>query len=136
MIRAVLDSNVYISALLFGRNPRIVIELAQVGAFETFTSAQIVDEIEEVLRRKFGWSQSRIRAAAKRTWRAAAEMDPEQALTDCPDPDDNRVLECAVAGVAHFIVTGDRDLLQLQPYRGVSIMTPRVFLDAVRPGII
>lgn len=131
MIRVVLDSNVYISALLFGGNPRKIVELAQTGAFHTFTSSPIVAEIEEVLRRKFAWREARIRAAADATWRIATQVECGEELTDCPDPDDNRVLECAIAGRAHFIITGDRDLLELHPYRRVSIVSPRVFLDAV-----
>ena len=131
MIRVVLDSNVYISALLFGGNPRMVVELAQMGAFPTLTSPHIVAEIEEVLQRKFAWRETRIRSAANATWRTATLTLPTARITDCPDADDNRVLECAVAGRAHFIVTGDRHLLDLHPFRRISIVTPRQFLDAV-----
>jgi uncharacterized protein len=44
--------------------------------------------------------------------------------------DDNRVLECAVKGSAHYIVTGDRHLLKLGTYESISIVTVRQFLDA------
>ena len=131
MIRVVLDSNVYISALLFGGNPRRVMELAQAGVFQTFTSPEIIEEIEDVLRRKFGWRETRIRGAANATWRIAMQAARAEELKDCPDPDDNRILECAVAGRAHFIITGDRDLLGLHPYRRIAIVSPRAFLDAI-----
>lgn len=49
------------------------------------------------------------------------------------DPDDNRVLECAVAGKADYIVSGDRHLLKLKAHAGIPIPTARQFLDAVAP---
>jgi uncharacterized protein len=51
------------------------------------------------------------------------------------DPDDDRVLECAIAGRADFIVSGDRHLLKLGSYDGVSILTVRNFLDRINPSI-
>jgi putative PIN family toxin of toxin-antitoxin system len=131
VIHVVLDSNIYISALLFGGNPRSVVELAQMGAFQAFSPEHIGAEVEEVLRRKFAWRETRIQAAANATWRTAIQTGPTARIADCPDPDDNRVLECAVAARAHFIVTGDRHLLDLNPYRRISIVSPRQFLDAV-----
>lgn len=50
------------------------------------------------------------------------------------DPDDNRVLECAVAGHADYIVSGDRHLLNLKVHAGIPIVTARQFLDAIVPG--
>jgi predicted nucleic acid-binding protein len=48
----------------------------------------------------------------------------------CRDPDDDRILECALAASAEVIVTGDRDLLDLGAFRDTPIMTPRQFLDS------
>jgi predicted nucleic acid-binding protein len=50
------------------------------------------------------------------------------------DPDDNRVLECALAGEANYIVSGDRRLLQLSSYEGIPILTVWQFMDAVETG--
>jgi predicted nucleic acid-binding protein len=47
------------------------------------------------------------------------------------DPDDNRVLECAVAGRADYIVSGDRHLLNLKQHAGIAILTAREFLDGL-----
>jgi putative PIN family toxin of toxin-antitoxin system len=136
MISAVLDSNVYISALLFGGNPRRVVDLAHGTAFSTFLSQAMVDEIEDVLRRKFQWSEVRIRAAGAATWRLAARVNPSVQVDACPDPDDNRVLECAIACQAHFIVTGDHHLLDLQSFRGITIINSRQFLEIVRNDLM
>ena len=53
---------------------------------------------------------------------------PHIAVSDCRDPEDNKFLELAVSGNADCIVTGDKDLLALNPYRGVQIVTPKEFL--------
>ena len=132
MTPVVLDSNVWISALLFGGNPRAIVELAEAGEIQAFVSIELIEEVEETLRVKFRWPDSRIRKAAAQAWRAATLIRPGFELADCADPDDNRILECAVASSAQSIVTGDRHLLALHPYRGVFILTPKQFLDAAR----
>ena len=48
----------------------------------------------------------------------------------CRDPDDDRILEVALNGMADLIVSGDQDLLSLDPFRGIRVMTPRAYLDA------
>jgi putative PIN family toxin of toxin-antitoxin system len=48
------------------------------------------------------------------------------------DPADNRYLECAVEGAADHLVSGDQDLLDVQEYGGVRIITPKAFLDVLR----
>jgi uncharacterized protein len=52
------------------------------------------------------------------------------AVSICDDPDDNRILECALAAEASFIVTGDNDLLRLKRFGAAEIITPRAFVDA------
>ena len=71
-----------------------------------------------------------VRRAAAKTWRAAHIIKTESEVNDCSDADDNRVLECALTAHAGFIVTGDRHLLRLHPYRNIQILNPRQFLDA------
>ncbi|HUA86348.1 MAG TPA: putative toxin-antitoxin system toxin component, PIN family [Bryobacteraceae bacterium] len=129
MIRAVLDSNVYISAVVFGGNPRAILQLAEHGAIACFTSTRVVEEIEGTLASKFQWSETRIRSVGRRAWRAARQAQTQIKITDCADPDDNRILECALSACANFMVTGDRHLLVLNLYRGIPILRPREFLD-------
>ncbi|HTR37475.1 MAG TPA: putative toxin-antitoxin system toxin component, PIN family [Bryobacteraceae bacterium] len=130
MISAVLDCNVYISALVFGGNPRKIIELAQQGAFEIHISPPIRRDVERVMEIKFQWPKARIREATSYLWTLAQPVVPRHSVADCVDPDDNRVLECALETKADVIVTGDRHLLQLHPYRGISILAPKRFLEA------
>jgi uncharacterized protein len=124
-----LDSNVYISALLFGGNPRLVIECAEAGLFELAVSLPIRTEVERVLRSKFRWPPPRVHEAARHLWSLATTVSPSPTVADCSDPDDNRVLECAMEASALAIVTGDAHLLELHPYRGIAILTPKEFLE-------
>jgi putative PIN family toxin of toxin-antitoxin system len=81
----------------------------------------------------------RTREALLRTWRKAAVMFPEAALReqvrDCRDPDDDKFLELALAIGARAIVTGDADLLVLDPWRGVRIVKLTDFEKVVLPLI-
>ena len=129
MISVVLDSNVFLSALLFGGNPRRVIELVERGVIQAAISAPIKSEVERILEEKFNWPRNRITETTNYLWQIALTFEPTVRVSDCRDPDDNPVLECALAGAAIAIVTGDRDLLDLHPYRGISILTPRQFLE-------
>ena len=130
MTCAVLDSNVYVSALVFGGNPRTVLELAEAGLFEVSVSEPIKAEVERILAEKFSWPKDRINAAESYLWTLAHSINPQLIVSDCSDPDDNRVLECALESHARVIVTGDNHLLKLHPYRDTSILTPKQFLQA------
>jgi len=129
MIRVVLDSNIYISALLFGGNPRRILQLAEESAFELAVSPEIRSEVEETLLEKFRWTGTEVAWVADRLWPHAQLVIPESSISDCSDPDDNRVLECALDSPARVVVTGDRHLLALDPWRGIRIVTARAFLD-------
>ncbi|MFZ0313924.1 MAG: putative toxin-antitoxin system toxin component, PIN family [Candidatus Korobacteraceae bacterium] len=130
MIRVVLDSNVYISALLFGGVPRQLIALVENGFVQLYTSKQIQKEVERVLEVKFHWPTGRVLNAANYLWTLADSIEPQTILHDCVDPDDNHVLACAVESRADWILTGDQHLLALHPYGKIQIVTPRQFLDS------
>lgn len=70
MITAVCDSNVYISALVFGGMPREVVVLGEVGSIQLLASAALVSEVERVLLRKFGWEQHQLRRFCGPLWDA------------------------------------------------------------------
>jgi uncharacterized protein len=100
-------------------------------------SDALLDELDEKLRIKFGVSIADadfLRAKLEDVAQLVRPRETLNAITD--DPDDSRVLECAVAGNANLIVSGDRHLLKLSSYEGIAIVTPRQFmdsLDATRP---
>ena len=134
MIRVVADTNVLISALMFGGLPGSFLDLALLGAVELVTSPVLLDELDEKLRSKFEVDLSDADAIRAKLESCALVVMPGitvEAIAE--DPDDNRVLECAMAGDAAYIVSGDRHLLKLGSYKGISILTVRQFMDALAP---
>ena len=131
-MRVVADTNVFISALMFGGLPGRFLDLALRRKLTLVTSKALLDELDEKLRGKFAVSESDARAIREKLERSANLVDPNFQLNAVPDdPDDNRVLECAVAGSAEFIVSGDRHLLRLGGHEGIAIVTVRQFLETV-----
>jgi putative PIN family toxin of toxin-antitoxin system len=87
-------------------------------------------ELRSTLARKSEWSGAEIEAAIRQAAATSELVFPNVVIEACRDPDDNRVLECAVAGGADLILTGDKDLLVMNPFRNISILTVRQFLDS------
>ena len=131
MIRVVLDTNVYISALMFGGLPGALLDLALLQSFLPVISPALQDELYEKLRSKVEVSAEDTAIIRAKLESIAEIVRPDMVLHVIEDdPDDNRVLECAVKGSADYIVTGDRHLLKLGSYEAIPIVTVRQFLDA------
>ncbi len=106
------------------------LDLALKRAFTLVTSNVLLDELDEKLRGKFGVVQEDARAIRARLENVAHLVQPDFVLNVvAADPDDNRVLECAVAGKANFVVSGDRHLLQLGSHADIVILTVRQFMN-------
>ncbi len=129
-MRVVLDTNVYISAILFGGKPERIRKLFRDGEIEVLVSEAIISEIAEVLRRKFNWASWRISQVIDEIREATTLVIPlcNVSLIEA-DETDNRILECALEGSAQYIVSGDkRHLLPLAKYKEINILTPDEFL--------
>jgi putative PIN family toxin of toxin-antitoxin system len=136
MIRVVADTNIFISALMFGGLPGSFLDLAFLRSFQLVTSPILLDELDEKLRLKFGLSAKDAEQVRAKLESTAMVVEPKIALTVImEDPDDDRVLECAVTGEAEYIVSGDRHLRKLGSYQGISIVTAREFMDAIEAGL-
>jgi len=129
-VKVVLDTNIYISAILFGRKPEEIRKLSQEGKIELLVSEAIIAEVAEVLRKKFDWESWQISQVIDEIRETAILVIPRQTLSVIKkDEDDNRILECAVEGKAHYIISGDkRHLLPLKEYQGINILSPAEFL--------
>ena len=130
-MRAVADTDVYISALNFGGAPEEILQLGRAGTVQLFISPTMLKEIEGVLHRKFRWSARHIGEAIAAIQEFAHLVHPKetvQVITE--DESDDRILECALEALADVIITGDRHLRQLKAFRSVSILSPGEFLDA------
>jgi putative PIN family toxin of toxin-antitoxin system len=129
VISATVDSNIYVSALQFGGIGVRLIGMARSGAIRMDISEAILAETTGVLRDKFGWDGYRLHFARLDLRKFAHIVAPTQTLNVTDDPDDNRILECAVAAGSDYIVTYDKDLLRLGEYAGVKIVTAVDFLQ-------
>jgi uncharacterized protein len=123
--RVTFDTNVFISALTHqGASARLLV-LANEGAFALQLSEAILAETLEVLARDFDWAEDRIVQVRTTLWAVAQRVTPHLELEVVKrDPDDNRILECAQASKSRYIVTSDKDLLELSVYEGAEIIKP------------
>jgi len=130
----VLDTNILVSALLFGGPPREILSLIVAGTVDCSLSSSIFDELEDVLQRpKFGVSSQQVRAIVEVLSVLCRVVNPSEPISAIrTDPDDNRVLECALEARADVIVSGDAHLRELAVYEGIRILNPSEFLRAVR----
>ena len=131
-MRVVLDTNVLLSALAFpGSKPDRILLRVRHGEIELFLSDFIVAELERILRDKFRFTTRQTDDRVSAIRRMATLVVPEEriALVAAKD-DDNRILECAVAAHADYLVTGDKEhLLPLRSIGATQIVTPAAFLE-------
>jgi uncharacterized protein len=133
-MRVVADTNIFISALMFGGLPGSFLDLAFLPAFTLVTSPVLLDELDEKLRLKFGLSSADADFIRSKLEANADLINTVETLAIVKaDPDDDRVLECAIAGRADYIVSGDGHLLKLGSYGGIPILTVRQFIDKIEP---
>lgn len=130
MLRVTADTNIYISALLFGGKPMQFLERTRAREFDLLVSEDIIAEVAHVLRDNFLWSKHQVADAYDIIVGSARLVEPTERLTVVrEDPDDDRILECAVAARSHALVTRDNDLLRLKEFRGIAIMPLPTFLE-------
>ena len=137
MVRVVLDTNVLISAILFGGKPRQILEKAVRGEIRLCLSEPILEELKGVLRRsKFDYSPEMIQVILTELTGIADLVNPSKSIgVVLEDPDDNRILECAVEAEANYIITGDSHLLKLSRYRNIEVLNAVAFLEKLSSAI-
>jgi putative PIN family toxin of toxin-antitoxin system len=112
-----------------GRQAEKALERVVAGQDHLLISHSIVDEVLTVLARKFKQDAEQLSHDAILLRRIGEIVATEQRLQLLRDEPDNRILECAVAGRADVIVTGDRELLDLKEFEAISIVSLRFYLD-------
>jgi len=135
-VRVVLDTNVIVSALLFGGYPERVLLAGLRGEIQLLTSQALLQELENVLSKKFKLGVRLVKDTIDLLKTLAEIVETTSQLKAIAHPDDdNRVLECAVDGHAEFIVTGDtKHILPLKEYKGIKILTPSEFAKILPPS--
>ena len=132
MIRVVLDTNTLISALLFSGTASRLAPLWQSRRITVLVSKEILQEYLRVLAYpKFQLGDHEIRALVEEELLPFAETIRvrRRLAVVRRDPEDDKFLECAVAGRAEYLMTGDRDLREFGSYRGITILTVGGFLE-------
>lgn len=129
MIKAVLDTNIFISALFWRGAPYRVVEQGLGGAFIMVTSPDIIQETSRTLTRKFEFPLEDTREFLETIVLGSYVVSPTERLHVVKaDPDDDKIIECAIAGDASFVVSGDRHLLDIENYRSIMMISPQDFL--------
>ena len=135
MIRAVIDTNVVLSAILWGGKPAQILYKANEGQIQLISSNELLAELLDVFARpKF---LSRLQLIGNTPEGLVAGYQTLIELVEAAtipsriaeDPDDDAVLACAVSGKANYIVSGDDDLLRVVMYEQIPIVTVSQFLD-------
>ena len=135
MIRAVLDTNVVVSALLFSGPPSRLISAWQSGRLRLVVSAPILDEYIRVLAYpKFKLTNTEIRGLLEEELIPFIETVTAVPtnIPDLRDPDDAKFITCAVAAGVRWLVRGDDDLLSLHHVESVDILSVTAFLQQLK----
>ncbi len=131
MHKVVLDTNIFVSSIFWDKgNPHKVVALALDKKIKVFTSVEIIKELEKVLRRDFEEPDELIHRQISLVLAYAELVSVSSKINAVKDdPDDNKIIECAVSCSADFVVSGDPHLLNLKEYQGIKILSPREFID-------
>lgn len=132
-MRVVADTNVWVSRLLLSGSAAARALDKALGSSEVMVSEILVAELANVLSRskfdRYVSVQDR-EEFLRRVLQVATVAPVLSEVEVCRDPDDNHVLALALDTESDCILTGDRDLLVLNPWRGIAIASPRAFLEA------
>ena len=140
-MRIVLDTNIYISSLISEKgNPARIVRWWLEGEFDVLVSQPIIDEIlrvtgyERIQKKYAKVRENRLEYAALISEQALWIEPNEKLDVIAADESDNRYVECAVAGGAQYIITGDEHLLELGEYEGITVLKPATFVALREAG--
>lgn len=125
-MRFVLDTNVLISSTLWDGSSaqKLLFKLIKTNA-KIFTSIQILEEYRLVLEKEFDYSHEEAMVLVEKILLFAKLVNPKQKVNVVKeDPSDNKIVECALASLAEYIVTYDKHLLKIKEYTGIKICRP------------
>lgn len=128
--RVVLDTNVYLSGIIFGGNCRHILDLMIKKEIKVVISPAILLEISQKLKQKFKWSQNQIFTTIKTIIKSTKVVQPQIKIGAVKmDKSDDKIIEAAVTGRVNYIISGDRHLLKIKQYQKIKIVAPTEFLS-------
>lgn len=133
MISLVTDTNILVSATIAKGKEFELLELAKTGKVRLVLSLEILKEFMEVLSRpKFDYPKILIEQISKHLLNISYLVFPNTKLEIIKrDPDDNKILECAIDGKTDYIISGDNHLLELKEFRGIKIIKTKEILRLI-----
>ena len=134
-ITAVFDTNILFSATGWRGNPFQCVEQARTGRIRAVTCPELMEELAEKLEMKLGFSpEQAAETLADYLGFLRVVSIPKLLNAVSRDPDDHRVLECALEAQAQYIVSGDHDLLVLKKFHDIQIVRATDFLGVLTKG--
>lgn len=121
--RVVLDSNIIVSAIIFGGKPRIILQKVYDREIYGVISEAIINELNEALVKYFKIPSGKLRKINTRIKSRFEVVIPKFTIKISRDLADDKIVEAAVEGKCEYIITGDKDLLSLKNYKVVKIVT-------------
>ena len=133
-MRVVIDTNIVVSGVLTRRgNESRILNLAVDQKFTLIVSETILGEYDEVLHRpELKLSSEEVARVLAAVRRVSERVEPSEAVTALKDEDDNRFLECAEAGAADYLVTGNKRHFPAK-WKNTRVVNARQFLESVSP---
>ncbi len=129
-LRVVLDTNIYVSSAFWEGKPYRIVQRALNDEFSVFVSEDIIKELKRVLARDFGLADEAITENIDAILTFAKKIEINQNVSVVKDdPDDDRIIECALSAKAQYVITQDNHLLKLKEFRGIKLLSPTEFLD-------
>ena len=129
-MKIVLDANIFISSFFWGGNPKIIVERIVSGIDELFVTKEILDEIENVIRRpKFHADNDKVNYFINSIEEIGNKITPQKLVkTGSRDKTDDKYIECGITANVDYIISGDIHLLELKKYENIKIVTAKDYL--------
>jgi putative PIN family toxin of toxin-antitoxin system len=133
---ATIDTNVFVSGVFFGGVPGTIVTAAREGVFTLAMTPLLLGELREVLSRaKFGLTPDAVQLLMDGIEDSATSVYPNRRYqVVVRDPDDDAVVDCAVESGSLYIVSGDTHLTAMDVVQGVTVVTPKQFVDLLKLG--
>ncbi len=133
-MKILIDTNILISALFFGKFPKEFLNDVLDENFEICINDKIFSEYEKTIGRKIAKKKILDEVLYERFLEKANFFESVSDLKICRDPDDDKFINCAIDAKAIYIVSGDNDLLDIKNFAGIEIVTAREFYEKYLRG--
>lgn len=129
-MKIIIDTNVVISGTFFGGYPRKIIEAVVNDKVSAYASKSIINEYKEIVDEMISMKQGKLNKNILDPFiQKLIIIKPTSKIKLSRDKDDDKFIECAIDAKASYIVSGDKDLLDIKKYKNVEIVTAKMFYD-------